>query len=58
MVPCPSAFVTLSAFQVGGIIAITLAAIALGYLLGLDEGKYRGRRELTRDRAWSLEDHE
>jgi hypothetical protein len=41
-----AAFVTfsLSAFQLGACIVIVFASIALAYVLGLDEGKYRGRR--------------
>jgi hypothetical protein len=35
----------LSAFQLGACIAITFASIALAFLLGLDEGQVRGRRQ-------------
>lgn len=40
-------FVTLDllAFQLGSCIVITFAAIALSFLLGLDEGLMRGRRD-------------
>jgi hypothetical protein len=40
-----AAFLTLSGGQTVAILAITCAAIVLSYLLGLDEGKVRGRRE-------------
>ncbi len=40
-----AAFIELSVGQTITILVITCAAIALSYVLGLDEGKIRGRRE-------------
>jgi hypothetical protein len=49
----PAAFVVLelSAFQLGFSILIVFAAIALSFLLGLDEGKVRGRQEIRKQSA-------
>lgn len=42
---CTIAFVALSVGQVAAICVITCAAITLSFLIGLDEGRIRGRRE-------------
>lgn len=41
------AFVALSAFQVGAIVVMTLAAMLLAYLVGLAEGRAREAAEPT-----------
>lgn len=40
-----TAFIDLSVGQTIAILVMTLAAIALTWALGLEEGRYRGRRE-------------
>jgi hypothetical protein len=42
-VPAPFVTLDLSALQLGAGILIVFAAVALSFLLGLDEGKVRGR---------------
>ena len=47
MPPCPD-FVSLSVGQVIAIVAFTVAAIALGFVLGHDEGRERTTRKLKK----------